>query len=1371
MSVLHISLLGGLTLAWGDTSLPLPSGVTVRSLFAYLLTYRDRPHTRDLLAGTFWPELPDAMARRRLSQALWQIRHCLQAADLPQPLLLAKGDSLQLNPDLPLWLDVEVFRQRVAEGNLQDLKLAVALYQGDLLAGYYDDWLLAEQEQLREMFLAAVEQLVEGYKGRGEYEQALTEARRLAMEVPWREEAHREVMRLCHLLGRDNEALKQFEVCRQTLAEELDAEPSPGTVALAREIAERSEQISVLDLPKAPSHPSPIVLDSAEMMELPLVGREQERAELLADVQALFQGLGGLVLVEGEAGVGKTRLLRTVARDAEWRGAEVLWGEAQEMGPAVPYGPLAEALAEGLSPLRASQLEQLVDRIWLQVLSNLLPSLAVWLPDLPPAPELDPSQERNRLVSGMTHFLAGWRRIKPLLVVLENLHWMGEDTLDLLTRLALSLRERGVLLVGSYRGEDARALPEVWEKLQALDRAGVQHRLVLSGLDAAATGELVRRSLGLGTPVPLFETRLYKETEGNPLFVLEMLRTLYSEGLLARDAGGQWSTPWDETTGDYAELPLPRAVEQTIARRLAFLSPALQRMVHLAAVLGERFEFDLLFAANDEEMSSVLMALGELVRRRFLDETERDYRFSHDKIRQVAYEGIEAGERSSLHRQAAQALEAHQPSRVAALAHHWTRAEVWDKAADYHQQAGDMARAVYANVEAVAHYSQALATLERLAGPETLPLRFRSRLAREKIYDLLGNREAQARDLAGLKRLADALGSDRKRARVALRQARHADAVGDYPAAITAAQKAIHLCQADSEVDLEARGYRQWGRVLLHQGNLGAARSRLETAVELSQSVSQRQAEAESLHDLGTVFFQQSNHALARTCHEQSLHIYREIGSRQGEGKALSSFGLLAHYQGDYNAAKTYYEQALDISREIGNRLGEGRALSNLAMSLQAQGDYASAKTYIEQTLHTCREIGDQWAEGRILNNLGVIFRRQGDYASAKTHFEQALCTCREIGDRWVEGLILANLGSIARQEGEMAGARTHYERAIHIHREVGNRMEVGRTIGNLGIVCQTLGDYAAARTSFEQALHLAREVGDRSVQGVWLANLSLLSHHLGDDRMAARDGQQALLIFQDLGALSNQAYALTYLGHARMALGDSVEAIAAYQQALDLRRKLGQENLAIEPLAGLARVFMAQGNLAQSQVHLAEILAYLDGGGTLDGTDEPLRIYLTCYRVLNASHDPRAEEILHTAHSLLQKRTARIEDEELRHSYLENVAAHRELIVAFRQQQTVQTVRVRLPHANATTGRPLRDDEYVTITWTVDAPGDAKIPHKTDRRRRRIQRLLAEAQAQGAIPRDRDLAEVLGVSLPTIRRDMAALRAEGHDLPTRGRK
>jgi tetratricopeptide (TPR) repeat protein len=278
---------------------------------------------------------------------------------------------------------------------------------------------------------------------------------------------------------------------------------------------------------------------------------------------------------------------------------------------------------------------------------------------------------------------------------------------------------------------------------------------------------------------------------------------------------------------------------------------------------------------------------------------------------------------------------------------------------------------------------------------------------------------------------------------------------------------------------------------------------------------------------------------------------------------------------------------------------------------------------------------------------------------------------------------------------------------------------------------------------------------------------MALLFHRLGDNETARNAGQMAMLMAQELGDRPVCSDALTNLGHALAGLGRLTDAAEAYRRALELRRELGEHNRAMESLAGLASVSLAQGDAIGAQLQVEQILDHL-ASKSLDGADEPFRVYLTCYRVLRATNDPRAEEILSSAHGLLEQRASKIGDQELRQSFLENIAEHRAITAALRGQRSCE-IAVKLPRGDAPTGRPLRDDEYVTVAWTVATPEDEAMAVGPARRQAGLLRLLQEAADQGAAPTVGDLAAALGVSEPTVRRDLATLRRAGHPVQTRG--
>ncbi|MBN2550496.1 MAG: tetratricopeptide repeat protein, partial [Anaerolineales bacterium] len=670
-----------------------------------------------------------------------------------------------------------------------------------------------------------------------------------------------------------------------------------------------------------------------------------------------------------------------------------------------------------------------------------------------------------------------------------------------------------------------------------------------------------------------------------------------------------------------------------------------------------------------------------------------DYVFSHDQIRRVAYDRLTPPRLRFYHSRVAEALTALESDSPEALAYHWTAAQVWDKAVDFHQQAGDRAMQVYALADALAHYTQALDGSGRLSGAPDLSRQFELRLAREKIFALQGARQPQTQELAALAELAEALNDDRRRAEVALRRARQAQLTSDFLPAIAAASHAISLAVAAQDVPIQTESHIEWGWALLMQGEHAAALSQFEEALALAQQAGLRALEADGLHGLGTVCL----------------------------------------VTGDYAAAKVYFQQVLDIASQIDIRPRQGSTLANLGYIATAQGDHAASKEFSQQALRIHRETGDQRGAALVMQNLADEFLAEGDFHTARDYLEQAL-----------------DIQQVTQAQDN-----------------------VGGILGALGFLFHRLGDYHRAEQYYMQAMTIFNELGIRWYQGQNLAYLSLLHHHLGDNQAARQYSQQGLEIAQEIGDRLAQGWLLDSLGHALAGLGQYDDARQVYQQALKLRQEQDEAHKAAESLAGLARLALIQGDTAAASQYVEEILRIQNQRG-LVGANEPFRIYLTCYHVLQACQDSRAETVLNEAYAELSAQKAKILDQDLEYSFIENVAAHRELSAAYHAWQSRQQGRreqVSLPRADVPGGRPLRADEYTLVTWTVSAPGDEQIPGNAARRQQRLLRLLSEAQAQGASPTYDHLAQALEVSTRTIERDMLALRQQGAALPPTRKK
>ncbi len=368
-------------------------------------------------------------------------------------------------------------------------------------------------------------------------------------------------------------------------------------------------------------------------------------------------------------------------------------------------------------------------------------------------------------------------------------------------------------------------------------------------------------------------------------------------------------------------------------------------------------------------------------------------------------------------------------------------------------------------------------------------------------------------------------------------------------------------------------------------------------------------------------------------------------GDVELEAAGQLAWGIALRRQGKYAAAEDHLKHALALADAAERHDLEVDGLRYLGIVTDQQGDYAGARNYHGRSLSVAREIGDRRGESRCLNNLGVDASKQGDYAGARGYYEQSLSIAREIGDRMVEGSVLNNLGTISDTQGDYTGAWGYYEQSLPISREIGSQLDEGIVLNNLGNVSEVLGDYARAQEYYARSLAIAREIGDREGEG----------------------------------------YVLTSLGNVLTGLDKPAEAVVLLQQAISLRRELSLLPPMVESQATLARAYLAQQGtstssgqvsgqavsaLPQDMVQVEEILAYLDAGGNFDGTEQPLRIYLTCYQVLQAAGDSRAVRVLQIAHAVLQEQAARIPDESTRRSFLENVPWHREIVAAWHNQE-----------------------------------------------------------------------------------------------------
>jgi DNA-binding SARP family transcriptional activator len=1157
MEPLRIHLFGGFLLERGEWSLPPIASRVGRSMFAYLVTNQDRPLQRGHIAGTFWPELPDGRARRRLSHTIWQIQDVVNAGSVSH--LDVTTDTLAFDTAIPYWFDVEEFNRNIAESekgarthtpgpDAARLRAAVELYRGDFLAGYFDEWVLVEQDHYRQKYLTALRRLVNATKAEGAYEEALSFARRLTHHDQLSEEAHQEVMRLSFLLGRTNEAIEQFERCRSVLEEELGTEPSAPTVAIYEKIL-RQRRAGIRPLIDE-TRTTPI----EPRADAPFVGRDDERRLLVDSLERVLTGSGGVVLIEGEPGVGKTRLTTESAEDARWRGFEVSWGSCRP-GALRPFAPLIEVL-ESLSPLRVEQLTEQVAPIWLGEAMRLAPGLGRNHTTEEAAAQLRPAEASTRMKEALVHTLSALGRIAPHLIVLDDVQWADQDTLAVLTQIGPRLTDSRVHLMLIYRSEEARGDAEVWDVLRDLDRAAGLGRVVLSPLSVFELDEMVRRILGVARLNPEIAAQLHRQTGGNVLFTIETLLALRDRGLFE---GGKDPIVVLQHELETHSVPVAPRVRSVIESRMSLLGSEVAEVYELAAVCGDRFDPTLLESATDLPRATVLGAVHELLYRGLVrDDGTGSYRIAHDQVRQVVYESIDPARRAGLHNVIAETLAQSEPENVEAIGHHFREGGEAVRAASFLQQAGQ--RAVDLNAYATAsHYFRS--ARQAAAGARLTDVdRYQLLGQLEDVLNVLGARSEQHQILGEMETLVRSVPGfrgdlERRRAELQAQE-------GDLREAEKSARHSVKLERSAEEpaslsTSLVALGtIQRWsGRALEAVPSLEEAvatapdeRHRADALTELSSTLVEVQDPDEALVHLGEAdrIYQRMDdlrgraevagieaRALRLGGHRDqavarfhaAIELCHQIGYRHGEGVNLTNLSNLQQLLGGAAEALEGYDRAARIFEELGNRRGEAMVLANSASARHnLLGEDARARVDALKAMTHFAEIGDLAREAQCQEIIAGILARDGDRSEAIDLLASSLRGLSTTGNVGLKGQHLRSLALLQIEEGELEHAHHTLDEAEALCDEAG--------LAGLAVELDSIRGVAhLASGQLEQALAHTRKAVEALSPGVERAYLVHHRHALAAEACGELDeariaGVQAdALLRQALSGLSTESF------------------------------------------------------------------------------------------------------------------------------------------------------------------------------------------------------------------------------------------------------
>jgi DNA-binding SARP family transcriptional activator/predicted ATPase len=701
----NVRLLGGLQLRYGEREVTSINTNRMQALFSYLALRAGVPQSREHLAFLFWPDSTEPQARTNLRQLLHHLRSAL-----PDGGLFIETDSQNIiwRASTEFAFDVADFESAASraeeasrKGNARlarkELEDAVRLYCGDLLPGLYDEWAEVERARLRQKHCSILGRLVSLLEQAGDYTPAVSFAERLVSQDPCCEANYQSLMRLHSLKGDRAAALLAYHQCATVLQRELDTEPGPATRKLRDQIT-KQDHIPPEHLPLA-GKPS--------LTHSLLVGRQKEFDRLLETWKSAAQGNTSFVMVTGESGIGKTRLVEELLTWASRHGEATATARCYAAEGRLAYAPVADWIRSAtlnpvLSGLPTSQLSELV---------RVLPELLVERPELGIPPPLNEGWQRSHFFEALARAILGGPQ--PLLLFIDDLQWCDQETIEWLHYLMRLDPKAKLLVAATVRPEhvnDHHALPLL---MRELNRHGSLVEIPLELLNSSETGFLADQMSNQKLDAGVI-AELYRETEGNPLFVIETVR---ARQLSASEHS--LHSPKSDSGRILNSSFLPPKVQAVLSSRLAQLSSRAQDLAALAACIGRAFTADLLARASHFDEDTMVSLLDELWQKRIIrlhgDET---YDFSHDKLREVAYSELSPARRRLNHRRIAESMimpsEANTDAVSAELARHYELAILPALAIPLYYQAAKVSQQRYAETEAIGYLTRALQLLESL---------------------------------------------------------------------------------------------------------------------------------------------------------------------------------------------------------------------------------------------------------------------------------------------------------------------------------------------------------------------------------------------------------------------------------------------------------------------------------------------------------------------------------------------------------------------------------------------------------------------------------------------------------------------------------
>ncbi|MFW5946105.1 MAG: BREX system ATP-binding domain-containing protein [Candidatus Natronoplasma sp.] len=830
------------------------------------------------------------------------------------------------------------------------------------------------------------------------------------------------------------------------------------------------------------------------------VGRKKELKELEDDLKRVKKEGAKTVLIEGEAGIGKTSLVQKLKPLAEDLGFEFLSGKCQSEG-SDPYLPFRDAFTEYIEEGSSKKLGANMAFIGRRE-ENILEEKNIF------------DAQKKETFFDTSRYVQELADENPLLIFLDDLQWVDRATLEILTYMDEKLEDSPVLFLGTYRPEDISKNHPLTEMIQRLERENRLKTIVLEPLSYEDTENTVKGVLG-GEDIPKeFVEVVHQKTDGNPLFIKESIRQMLEEGVLDVDEG--------EFPHSSDDVSISGLVHNVIGRRLNRLDDETVKVVKMGSVIGDNIPFDLLSETVDMSEIDLLDHIDMLTGNNIWEEDfeEERFYFSHELIKDTAYKDVRGMKKKILHRRVAENIEKIYEKELenwySNLARHHKEAEDFSKALEYYLKEGEKAEKVYANEDAIDMYEEALELCDKAGGDEINKLDITKKIT--KAYSLLGEYE-KTRDY--LNRGLELTEDWKEKQKIYKRIAESYYEQGDWESALKYIEEGLSVASEQTPEECDLLSLK--GMIQIQKGDYDKAEEIFKREKEVAEEIGAKEKMGQVYHDLGSTALRKGKIDNSISKLQKAIEIKEDNDDLLGLQKSYNNIGIAYADKANFRKAEKYYRNSLEVCKEVGDKSGTSASLNNLGTIQMKKGDLSETIDTFEKSFDISDKLGDKHGKAISLSNLANIYQVLGDFSSA----EEALEKSREIAEDLKTKNLIATTqtirGTLQKKRGDLESAIEQFKECYRVSEEIGNQMNLSLSLLEIGEIEILRGNYEEAKEKMLEAERISDRLGAKEIGSAVKDGLGRLYLNEGYIEKATEQHRKGLEIAEDVSDIESR--------------------------------------------------------------------------------------------------------------------------------------------------------------------------------------------------------------------------------------------------------